>query len=368
MQKNQTIIAQIISGGLKFLAIAVLLLVVIVVIIPFFLSVSKGKDIVPVDDSQLQLQVINIPATENAFYDLDKTRALINIKNIPQGTKLATDYLKSDEWDQAVVERLLADNEEVLQYFTDAAAKGKFQLPDADHPAKISRDMPVTPLNNWREASRLSGIKAIWLARNGEDKAALDEALKSIVVGNAIENSQSLLITYLVGIGIKDTGLDTLQKVIAMIPRDSSVLEEYKLELANYQAIGNATPFITEYLISKQAWNNLGQDDNNQFGLVSQVFMKNKFYFKKNLTISYYFYFYNQLAIAAKKDCSDLTKVPVSKESGAENGFIKMYFTENLIGKYSTYIPELALNNALEKKCATENKLKETILMLNNEE
>lgn len=366
MQKNQTIIAQTISGGLKFLAITTFFLVIIIVIIPFFLSVIKGKDIPPVDDSKLQLQVINIPDADNAFYDLDKTRDLININNIPKGKNLATDYLKSDEWDQAVVKKLLDDNDKALQYFTDAATKSKFQLPDANHPAKISRDMPVTPLNNWREASRLSSIKAIWLARNGEDKAALDEALKSIAIGNAIENSQGLLITYLVGIGIKDTGLDTLQKVIAMIPRDSSVLEEYKLKLANYQAIGNATPFVTEYLISKQAWNNLERDDNNQFGLVSKILIKNKFYFKKNLTISYYFDFYNKLAVEAEKDCFDSTKVQVSAEPRVENGLIKMYFTENLIGKYSTYIPELALNNALEKKCATENKLKETILMMSN--
>ena len=44
-----------------------------------------------------------------------------------------------------------------------------------------------------------------------------------------------------------------------------------------------------------------------------------------------------------------------------------MYFTENLVGKYYLEIPELALNNVLEKKCATENKLKETILIINGQ-
>ena len=72
--------------------------------------------------------------------------------------------------------------------------------------------------------SRLSGVKAIWLAKNGQDQEALNEAFKSIIVGNAIENSQSLLITHLVGISIKDNGLDILQKVISIIPRNSLVL------------------------------------------------------------------------------------------------------------------------------------------------
>ncbi|MFA6416808.1 MAG: hypothetical protein WCW61_01300 [Patescibacteria group bacterium] len=363
MQKNKTMASQIISGILKFLAVVIPALVVIAIIIPSLLSVIKGKDIPPVDDSKLQLQVINMPDEENAFYDLDKTRDLINTKSVPKGKQLVSDYLKSDEWDQEVVKQLLVDNEDVLQYFTAAAVKGKFQLPDADNQAKISSEMPVIPLNNWREASRLSGVKAIWLAKNGQNKEALDEAFKSIIIGNAIENSQGLLITHLVGIAIKDNGLDILQKVISIIPKNSPVLLEYGLKLENYRAMGNSAPFITEYLVSKQAWDDLDKS-NNQFGTVSKILLKNKFYFKKNLTVSYYFDFYNKLSIEAEKDCSELKKVQEPTILLKENNLITMYFTENAVGKYYVEIPELALNNVLEKKCITENKLKETALMI----
>jgi hypothetical protein len=227
--------------------------------------------------------------------------------------------------------------------------------------------MPVTPLNSWREASRLSGVKAIWLAKNGESKEALDEAFKSIIIGNAIENSQGLLITHLVGISIKDNGLDILQKVISIIPKDSLILSEYKLKLESYQAKGNSAPFITEYLVSKQAWDNLKQGSANRFGTISKILIKNKFYFKKNQTISYYFDFYNKLAIEAGKDCSEVKKIQGLTMPLEKNNLIKMYFTENLVGKYYVEIPELALNNVLEKKCATENKLKETISIINRQ-
>jgi hypothetical protein len=372
MPKNKTIISQILSGFLKFLAVAIFILAIIVFVIPLFLSIVKGKDMPPVDDSNLQLQTINLSKEENAFYDLNKLydtekhQELISLKNVPAGKQLASDYLKSDEWDQEAVMQLLADNEDVLQYFTDAAAKGVFQLPDADNQLKISSDMPVTPLNSWREASRLSGVNAIWLAKNGKSREALDEAFKSIVVGNAIENSQGLLITHLVGIGIKDNGLDILQKVISIIPQDSPLLSEYQSKLGNYQAKGNSTPFINEYLVVKQAWDNIEQGGNNRFGMFSKILIKNKFYYKKNLTISYHFDFYNKLAIEAGKDCSEVKKVGKSIRSLERDNLIKMYFTENLVGKYYVEIPELALNNVLEKKCATENKLKETFLMINN--
>lgn len=374
MQKNnKTIASQIISGILKFLAVVIIILVAIVVIIPSLFSIFKGNDIPPVDDSQLQLQIINIPEEENAFYDLNKLydtekhQELISLKNIPKGKQLVSDYLNSDEWNQEVVTQLLSDNEYVLQYFTDAAAKGVFQLPEADRQSKISSDMPVTPLNTWREASRLSGVKAIWLAKNGQNKEALDEAFKSIIIGNAIENSQSLLITHLVGIAIKDTGLDVLQKVISIIPQEHLLLAEYKLKLENYRAKGNSTPFITEYLVVKQTWDNLEQDGNSQFITVPKFLLNNKFYYKKNLTHSYYFDFYNNLSVEAEKDCSKVKEVQESAILLEEGNLIKMYFTENLVGKYYVEIPELALNNVLEKKCTTENKLKETILIINGQ-
>jgi hypothetical protein len=372
MQKiNKTVGSQIISGFLKFLVVAILFLAIIVIIIPLSLSIVKGRDILPVDDSKLQLQTINIPYEENAFYDLDYdyeiTREnLIDTKNIPQGKQLVSDYLESDEWNQGAIKLLLADNEEALQDFSAAADKGKFQLPYTDAPSKISRDIPVTPLSGWREMSRLSGVKAIWLAKNGQDLEALDEAFKSIIVGNAIENSQSLLITHLVGISIKDNGLDILQKVISIIPKNSLVLLEYKSKLENYQAKGNSAPFSIEYIVWKQGLDEFLQTNNTDLGIVTKILMKNKFYFKRNLTTSYLFDFYNQLAIEASKDCSEVKKVQNSVLPLEENNVVKMYFTENLVGKRFVEIFDIALNNILEKKCATENKLKETIQIINN--
>lgn len=368
MLKNKSIISQITSGFLKFLVAAISILLIIVFIIPLFLSIVNGKDITPVDDSNLQLQTIVLLKEENAFYDLDKLQNLIDVKNIPKGKQLVSDYLNSDEWSQDIVKQILVDNEEALKAFTSAAAKGKFQLPDADTPSKISSDMPVIPLNAWREVSRLSGVKAISLAENGKNKEAVDEAFKSIIVGNAIENSQSLLITHLVGIDIKNNGLDILQKVISIIPDDFVVSSEYQSKLENYQAKGNKSPFVTEYLVCKQLWNNFGQNNKTNLGLVEKILIKNKFYFKKNLSISYCFDFYNKLAIEAEKDCSALKKVQEPSILLETNNPIKMYFTENVVGKYFTLSVknEAALNNVLEKKCATENKFKETTSIINS--
>lgn len=365
MSKNKKIISQIVSGSIKFI-VTVFILAIVIIIIPLLLSIVKGKDILPINDSELQLQTINLPEEENAFYDLNKPQNLVDTKNVPDGKQLVSDYLESDEWNQEVVKQLLDDNKEVLKDFTSAATKGKFQLPYTDDPSKISSDIPVVPLNGWREISRLSGVKAIWLAKNGQEKEALNESSKAIIIGNAIENSQSPLITHLVGIAVKDSGLDVLQKVISIIPKDHSVLSDYQFELENYRAQGNPAPFSIEYIVWKQSWDTFGQDSGADLDRGLKFLTNNKFYFKKNLTISYYFDFFSKLARESKKDCLEVKKVSESIKPLEENNLIKMYFTENLVGKHFVKISETAFNNILEKKCATENKLEKTILIIDD--
>lgn len=363
---NRTIFSQIISGILKSLVV-VAGIFLIIGLISVGLGIFKGRDISPVNDSNWKLQTINISEEENAFYNLDKEENLIDTQHIPQGKQLISDYLNSDEWDEGEVEKILADNEIALQNFTLAAKKGKFQLPYADDASKISRDMPVTALNNWRQISRISGIKAIWLAKNGNYEEALSEAIKPIIIGNSIENSQCLLITYLVGISLKDNGLDNLQKVISMIPKDSSILKSYKFDWENYRAKNNVTPFLIEYLISKQALNDFSQGK-YEMKIWKKILIENRFYFKKNLTNSYYFNFFNDLMIEANNDCLNIKRVENSLLTLDKSNPIKLYFTENWIGRDFFDVSEFSLNSVLIKKCSTEKKLEELIYLIGAKE
>ena len=368
---NKTITLQILSGVLKFLAVSVSFLLLIVIIIPSILSLVKGQDIPPVDETGLQLQVVNIPKDENFFYDLnydfEEVRNSVILKNIPKDREFVLDYLESDKWDSEVVESILADNREVLEDWTTASVKGKFQLPYTNGLTQVSRDMPVTPLNIYRDVSRLSSIKAIYLAKTGQEKEALDETMKNIIIGNAILNSQSTLITHLTGIAIKDTGLDVLQKVISLIPENSQILLDYSFELENYQAIVNSSPFRVEYIVWRQSLDDsMDNNINQELGLLEKMLLKNNFYFKKNSTSSYYYDFYNQLAMEAEKDCSQVSDVSYPFRLLATNNVFKLYFTENLMGKLMSSFPEMTFNNVLEKKCTTEQKLKETNLIISS--
>lgn len=360
---NKTIFSQIMSGIFKFLAVFLSLLAIIIIIIPASLSLFKGQDISPVEENELKLQIVDISQSENFFYDLnydmEKIRNLVILKNIPKEKEFVANYLESDTWDREVVESILVDNEKILDDWTRASLKGKFQLPYANGLSEVSADMPVTPFNVYREISRLSGLKAIYLVKSGQEEEAFAEAMKNIIIGNSIENSQGPLITYLTGRAIKDTGLDVLQKVISLTPKDSKVLLNYPFELDRYQVANDFSPFIIEYIVSKQSLENKVGDS-----IFEKILINNDFYFKKNLTLSYYYDFYYKLNKEARKDCSELTPVSYPFKPLQENNLLKLYFTENLIGKLYSYFPAAAFNSVLEKKCATEQKLKETNLII----
>src|SRR5680860_75070 len=141
MKKNKRlVISQVFRGVLFFLIGALSIAVIFVFIIPGLLSLFAGKDIAPVDDSIMELQVINIPESENAFYDLnklydtDKMSELVNLKDFPYEKDIVSGYLESDIWDQDAISDMLVVNEEALGYFTDAAAKGRFQSPYTNDP------------------------------------------------------------------------------------------------------------------------------------------------------------------------------------------------------------------------------------------
>ncbi len=366
MKEKKSVLVQIITGLFIFLTWAGAIFAVVVIIIPGLLWLFNGRDIKPVDDSFLQLSVVNLPDSENGFYDLEKVYGAINTKGFSYEKELVSDFLDSDKWGKDSVAKLLEDNKEALGYFDAAANKTGFQMPYTDDPAKISRNMPVVPLNAWREVSRLSGVKAIYLAREKQYKEALDEAMKPVIVGNAIENSQSTMIAHLVGIAMKNNGLDILQKVISMMPEDSPYLSEYGEKLSAYRAKGNKSPFSIEYMICKEALSR----ENLEKGLGDQVdrlASMNGFYFKRNMTVGYCFDNYKKLSIEAEKDCKDVQEVPDSRSIYEEPNMLKWYFTENLVGKKIVGSSLVAFNSVIEKKCDAEEKLQKIVSKINKQ-
>lgn len=357
IQESKSKLRRIIEVIAKIFIALIVIAAVIIFVIPKFLSIFWGKDIEPINDSNMKLQVISIPEIENSFYDLDKIKDAINTENIPEGVNIVKDFLNSDEWNNNEIAILLNDNTQAFQYYDLAVEKGKFQSPVEADPNKVSMDSPIVPMNYWREMARLSGVKAIQLAKQGKSDEAINEAFKSIIIGDAIESSQGFLITYLVGISIKKMGIDTLQKVISLTQVDSKNLLDYKEKLNQYRAKDNDAQFKFEYLGIKKTMIDIanGYGDFEEAG----VLPINNFYFKPNLTISYSYDFFNKIVAENNMSCGDNQEiVPIERvKMDSSIDFVKLYFTENAIGKMLYSLAAISLNNVITKKCEINTKL-----------
>lgn len=338
-----------------FLAAYAAAILLIRFVVPVVLNTFWGEDIAPINDSSMQLSVIDLPQAENSFYDLAKIKDVINLANVPADKRLAIDFISSDTWDNSKVEALLNDNILTLQYFSDAASKQKFQSPETANPDAISQE--IVEMNSWRQAARLNCIKSIWLAKNGEEEEALKVGITVIAVGDSIEKSQANLITYLVGMALKKDALDTLQKVLSISNIDEQTRLEYKNKLATYSLSNNSSIWKFEYLSRKNAIIGFatGKYDLSETPAPEYITLKTGYHFKPNLSIKELFSYYSKLINDAKNPCI-LNNRKTSEINIKLSPKLKWYFTENAINKILMSTSDLALKQVLVNKCKIQEK------------
>ncbi|MDP3994514.1 MAG: hypothetical protein Q8P91_01630 [bacterium] len=319
------------------------------------------SDIPPIDDSDLQLQLVNIPQEENAFYDFKKIEGYLNSSNYPEEvSKKVLDHLKGKVWDENFAQETLTKNGEALVVFDEAVNK-QFQDPRYADPKKVlsnvlNPSLKLDPLKVLKIA-RLSTLRALYLAHQGKEMEALNEAVKSAEIGQKIQESQVGTLDYLLGFAMKDNGLRTIQKIVAtsklppeMLLQDAQYIEKFKnneeglktafkLEYAlAVNAIDDTTNGISDELKNKYS----DKFDPNRF----QNSLKNNFVWQPNKTKAISADTIRAGINEVKKPCKQTTeleiKMPINfatSSSRLKSELDKLLFltTENLAGK-SMYV------------------------------
>ena len=330
-------------------------LVILFFSFPHIMGLVAGGDIKLPDDSDLQLYQVKVPEAENLYFDLIKLADLINVPDGVEDIK----YLESMNWDDKLVEDLIKKNQKMLQVFSEASSKSIYQNVNTADPSNIKSTMPIIPMNNWRQASRVSGIKALHLMKQGQDQEAFVEAMKPLQIGYTIEKADNnLMIAYLVGLAMKKNATDVLKILIDKTSLSPEQLKEIQNSVNQYKPITNVSMLKSEYVIFKEANNSMFSEVKRDFGMLEPPL--NGFYFKPNQTISQRADFVRDQIKFYESDCA--TKPIVS------DGFIpvlwKMYFTENIIGKMMLSMSNMAMNNVKIKKCERDVELKNVELSL----
>jgi hypothetical protein len=360
------------------LGVIIFLALLVVFIVPWMLGLLF-PDIAPFDDSDIRLQKIDVPGPEsNAYYDLVKLCPHLDCPKLidepPEIFEILKNYSATTTIDSEFAERIIASNEIPLSYFYDAASKRVFQDPKFSDPAKITPDMVLTPLNTWRQITRVSAFKALYMARQGRELEAMDEAMKSVMVGHLVSTEEnSTLINYLVGVAIKSIGFDTMHKIISVgeIPSEELLKHAVSLEKYTNTVSGLASAFKEQYTSMAQSIDKIGREgfessknSGEWEGITKEdipIPLRAKFYYQPNRTKQ----LYADAALVqienVSQPCYALKEVPIY--AAIPEG-INVYFTPNAVGKILAAFSMASLNSSVHKKCEDTMLLNATRLLL----
>lgn len=214
---------------------------------------SFAKDIAPIDDSDLQLQKVSVPDQDNAHFDLIKLGSIIYFPKDKKRT--IKDMTDGKTWDAQLAEEIVSRNIQAFECFTQAAHKPKYQNPELADPANITMTIEFPWIPFCGQMTEFSTIRALYLAKQGKDKEALDEALHSVHIGQKIQEAQGGLIEHLVATNMKKAGLNAVQKIIPSTKLSSVELKQYAQELNQYY--GNENNFIRTLKIEYHAMSSM---------------------------------------------------------------------------------------------------------------
>ncbi len=336
----------------------IVFLIVTIIFLPSFLGYF-AKDIPPIDDSDLQFKNISVLDSENAYFDLKNLESVIYEPE--EKSSVILDMITDKTWDNSLAEEVINRNSAAFECFSKAARKAKFQDPAFADPLKISIDTDLPPMDSWRYMAKLSAVRALYLAKQGKDIEAIEEALNSVRIGQKIQDSQAPLIEYMVAIAMKSVGLETLQKIVTTSKLDSETLKHYADELNQFykNEDGLIMAFKSEYQIQSKVIDLIVKEDANESesAEINEAFReypvdrfktKNFFYFQPNKTKAVFAKYARTNIKNLNKSCGNIKTTNAQKLAPS---LLKFYITENAIGKMLYDVVTVNLTPVITKKC-----------------
>ncbi len=225
-----------------------------------------GRDEPAPDDSDLILVRPDVPDAENGLTYLAQAEAVLywpgtkawNEAGLhpvapqdapsddPQARAAADISDKIDamragkQWDAALAAEILDRNAASIELFRKAMACPHFQRP------KPTRFEMVLPLPY--DLVRVLTLRARGLAQEGKDEAALEQAIEIVQLGQALGRAKGSLLSYLVGLRVKEMGLEATRSLLKTTTVPPDRLKALADRLARAQTVPKPWP-------KRSAWN-----------------------------------------------------------------------------------------------------------------
>ncbi|MBC7328698.1 hypothetical protein H5T87_11410 [bacterium] len=236
-------------------------------------AIFWGRDIPPIDDSDLRLTKVDIPREENAHYDLMKASEkqflpknqgpAIHSMVMPELTGwegLFYDMITGKRLGTKEADELIAKNEELFKYFEMALQRPYLQLPQIADPEKINSSVLFPELSKYRELARWGVVRARYLIAKGKEEDGFEWFFKVLKFGDMIKRSpRPVLIQYLVAEAVQTIALKPMREELEKTNLPSFVLSEYARRLLllveDYDALKNT--YRMEYMFVLNAFKDI---------------------------------------------------------------------------------------------------------------
>lgn len=350
---------------LSILGIIILLIILSGIYLRYLLN--HGRDAKKVNDSELQLNVINLPDTLNAYPLLVQAQKVIYYPTT-DAAKIG-DLSSNKNWDDKYVKNLLAKNQQALSYFDQASIKTEYQDPTYNDPSAVTY-MTMNPnLKSYRNMMRLKEIQNYWEYRQGNKSKALSGALLLTDIGYKMKNSQADIMHYLVASVIYKAGLNQMNGFLDGSKYDRQDLDKALTSLEKYksQNKGLMTAEKMEYLSQSKIIDSIAMDlrsgktpnATDSYSLPSiESYPKQIYYFEPNKTKQLFADNTKNLINHIAEPCAKYEK---PKKFAVPKSKIKKIFSENMIGIILTDMVVESGSSLLSKECESRQLLNQVI-------
>jgi len=358
----------------KFIKVSLITIGVLIILFValFLLPQILGlvtSDVSNVNETGLQIEERAVLPSNNAFFDLEESAKVINLPK--ENIDLVSDFISGKSWNEKLISDLILGNTNSLSYFSNASRKTTLIDPTLNDLSKINTDTVLPSLNEWRNISKISTLKALSLSKKGLHKEAIEESLKSVRVGQLIMDSTQTVIGHLVGHAIKNQGLNSLDKILASSNLNKVDSQKYAAELNKLHDTGKGLKksFIVEYNVRNSSFDQIARGsmrsdiDNSDLPSFAKKNINNSYYFRLNETKQLNANYTREQIRNVDVACSDVNDIPEPPKL-APRLFIQMYVTENAVGKILQDVIGSSLSPIYSKRCEIETHLNSLIKML----
>ena len=353
------------------LGIFALVIISIVIIFLIYAKINSG-DIAKPDDSNLYPSSQILSKEDNAFDDFKKASDGVVFSN-DQSQSIA-DLANNKNWDNSLAKQIVKDNSAALVALKQGSLKKGYQDPILQNDLnKFNSETVLSPLSNVRKLAQISVIESRLFFEQGKKREAFDNTLKTIQLGQMLEDSpRGNLLSYLVGMSIKEVAITNLQSMISNNNLTVGELRDYtsKIEKFKNNRTGLQESFKMEYVMIKNSKEQTidpcissGQASEFLPPVVadSKVLLKSTFYYKPNKTHKLFIERYKKFVDNAIKNCNEIISSSPKEE---EISVVKALFTENAVGKILDSIIGVSIEGVNMKRCEEEFSVIKTQISL----